>query len=409
MASANTTNQLPLLKRLYGNKVSEPMYKASAFLAKAKKDTSFGGEGRYVNVRVGPTSGGSASFSDAQASQDATQEKRFFVTHRKQYEVFSLQGDLIARSRGNPNAIVDALKNQTDGARRSWARRMSRNVWSNGGGSRGQISASQNLASATMILRNPADVLGFEPGWQYEFSSDDGSSASPAGRRGLPDRLTVVSVQRDAGTVTFNAALNTVSAITVNDFVHERGSYAAAMTGIRGWNPVAAPTGGDNFFGLDRSVSDVNRLSGFRVSGAGKPKEETIIDATVLAHENSITANNLFVNSRDFGDVVKELGAKSVIQIPTREPNIGFRGVQIDGANGTISVLPDADVPRGNAWLEDPDDIYLRTAGDCPMVLNEDKVGSFIRSATDDAYEGRLGAYGNLFHENPGNVIIITW
>lgn len=407
--AANVTNQLPLLKRLYGNDVAEPMYKASAFLAKAKKDTKFGGEGRYVNVRIGPTSGGSATFSDAQAAQEATQEKRFFITHRKQYEIFSMQGDLIARSRGNANAIAEAIKTQTDGARRAWARRAARNAWSNGGGSRGQLAATTVLASPNLVFRNPADILGVEPGWQFEFSIDDGSSASPAGRRGAPDRLTVVSVNRDTSTAVMNANLNTVTGITVNDFVHERGSYASAFNGQRGWNPISAPTAGDSFGGLDRSQGDVNRLSGFRIPGLGKPKEETLIDASVTAHENGLTCKTCYVNSRDFGDIVKELGAKSIINIPTREPNIGFKGVSVDGAVGTIEVVPEADVPRGFAWLLDPDDIYIRTAGDFPMVLNEDGVGAFIRAAADDSYEGRLGAYGNHFDDNPGNAVIITW
>src|SRR5688572_10436179 len=106
---ATVSGQTPLLKRLYGNKVAEPMYQRSKFLASISKDTNFGGEGKYVNVTVGPTAGGSADFATALANQDQTTEIRFFVTHRKEYQVFSIQGDLIARSKGDKNAILEAV------------------------------------------------------------------------------------------------------------------------------------------------------------------------------------------------------------------------------------------------------------------------------------------------------------
>ncbi len=413
MASANTTNQLPLLKRLWGSKVAEPFYKASRFASMINSDTNFGSEGRYVNVTIAPTAGGSANFADALASQDATQEKRFFVTHRKEYQVFSLQGDVIARLKGNANGLVEAVKQQADKARYAFARSMARKMWGNGGGSLAQISAAQSLTTNVLTLRTPTDVVGFDVGMQLEFASDDGSSATPAGRRGGPDRLTVTAVNRGsasvAPTVTLSGNLNTVSGITVNDYVFRRGDYSLAMTGMRGWNPITTPTGGDSFFGLDRSASDPVRLSGARIAGGGKPKEESLLDATAEAQINGIDLKDVFVNPLDFRDLVKELGSKVVVQMTSKNGNIGFKGIQVDGATGTLNVVSEVDVPRGYAWACDTNQITLRTAGDCPMMLNEDGVGKLLRAYDDDAYQGRIGAYGNLFQDNPGNAMIISW
>lgn len=413
MASANTTNQLPLLKRLWGSKVAEPFYKASRFASMINSDTNFGSEGRYVNVTIAPTAGGSANFADALASQDATQEKRFFVTHRKEYQVFSLQGDVIARLKGNANGLVEAVKQQADKARYAFARAMARKMWANGGGSLAQISAAQSLATNVLTLRTPTDIVGFDVGMQLEFASDDGSSATPAGRRGGPDRLTVTAVNRGsasvAPTVTLSANLNTVSGITVNDFVFRRGDYSLAMTGMRGWNPITTPTGGDSFFGLDRSASDPVRLSGARIVGGGKPKEESLIDATAEAQINGIDLKQVFVNPLDYRDAVKEMGSKREIQITAKQAGMGFSALEVYGATGTLQVISEVDVPRGFAWCVDTDQITLRTAGDCPMMLNEDGVGKLLRAYDDDAYQGRIGAYGNLFQDNPGNAMIISW
>src|SRR5687767_12551264 len=131
--SATVSNQTSLLKRLFPKNVAEPLYKRSKFLAEVKKDTNFGGEGIYVNVTIAPTAGGSSEFSEALANQDATQEKRFFVTHKKEYQVFSLQGDVIARSKGDKNAILEQIKQQADKARYSFGRAMAARAWGNAG------------------------------------------------------------------------------------------------------------------------------------------------------------------------------------------------------------------------------------------------------------------------------------
>jgi len=409
MPSANTTNQLPLLKRLWGTKVAEPLYKASRFASMINSDTNFGSEGRYVNVTVGPTAGGSANFADALAAQDATKEIRFFVTHRKEYQVFSLQGDLIARSRGNANAMVEAVRQQADKARYAFARALARKLWGNGGGALGQLATTTVLTTNQLVLRSRTDIVGFEVGMQLEFALDDGSPASPAGRLGAPDRLTVTAINRDTGTLTVSALLNTVTGITTNAYVFRRGDYAQAMTGMRGWNPVLAPTAGDSFFGLDRSTTDVTRVSGVRVNGGGKPKEETLIDGTAEAQINGITINQCFVNPLDYRDLVKELGSKREIQVTAKQAGVGFTALEVYGATGTIQIVSEVDVPRGAGWGVDTDQITLRTAGDCPMMLNEDGVGKLLRAYDDDAYQGRIGAYGNLFQDNPGNAVIFSW
>lgn len=411
MASANTTNQLPLLKRLWGSKVADPMYKASRFASMINSDTNFGSEGRYVNVTVGPTAGGSANFADALAAQDATREIRFFVTHRKEYQVFSLQGDVIARLRGNANGLVEAVKQQADKARYSFSRAIARKLWANGGGALGQISTTTTLTTNTLTLRTRTDVVGFEIGMQLEFATDDGSAISPAGRRGIPDRLTVININRDTGTLTLSGLLNSITGITVNDFIFRRGDYSLAMTGMRGWNPITAPVpgGGDNFFGFDRGSSDVTRLTGVRITGAGRPKEETLIDGTAEAQINGIDVKEVFVNPLDYRDILKEMGSKREIQVDAKQANMGFTALSVYGANGEMKVISEVDVPRGVGWGCDTNQITLRTAGDCPMMLNEDGVGKLLRAYDDDAYQGRIGAYGNLFQDNPGNCVIFNW
>jgi hypothetical protein len=409
MASANSTNKVSVLKRLWGDKVAEPMYKASKALALAKKDTSFTNEGRYVVVSTNGTAGGSATFADAVASQDAAREVRFFVTHKKEYQVFSLQGLYMAQSEGNPKALVKGFEHEAGKARYKFGRAMARRFWGNGGGALGQLAAGVTLSSTTGQFRLRTDIASLERGDQIEFSSDDGTAVSPAGRRGAPDRLTLSGqVDRDAGTFTTSAALNTVSSISADDYVFRRGDYGAAMTGMRGWVPTSDPSTSESFFGTDRSLEDISRVSGVRVSSAGS-KVETLFNAGAEAQINGQEPDTLFANPLDYTALLKELDSRVIIDVKDRDGKFGFKAASFTISTGEIKIVSEVDVPQGYGWLGNMDTVYLRTAGDAPRLLNEDGVGKMLRMVDDDAYQGRLGAYGNIFNEDPGSWTCIAW
>lgn len=412
MGIATSTAQVSLLKRLWGNNVAKPMYEKSRLLDLAKKDTNFRGELRHVVVNIAPTAGGSASFPDAIASQDPTSNKRFNVRRKKEYQTFTIDNEFIEASKGNAAAIVDGLKHEVDGSRQAFAEAMARRGWSGGGGTLGRLDAGVNLASTLLTLRSRTDIVGvFNVGTQLEFSPDDGTAANPAGRRGAPDRLTVVAVNRDTGAVTVNANLNTVNGITVNDYVSRRGDYANAMTGLPGWVPVTAPTVGDNFNDLDRTA-DVQRLSGYRITGGGKPKEETLADAGAEAHINGCKPTHCFINSLDYRDVIKELGSKVVIS--DGKGTVGMKNVTVYLATGEVELVPEAYVPRGNFWLGNAGEVVLGSAGECPMQLTEGMGKNGLKLLENaDAWQGRLGCYGNIYisdtGKGPGGWGVGTW
>lgn len=411
MVAANPTNQLPTLKRLWGNKVQEPLYKASKAFALMQKDTNFGGEGRYVVVTVAPTAGGSATFAQAVANQNPTQEVRFFITHKKEYQVFSIQGDVIARSRGDKNAMVEQTKHQADKARYSFARIIARRIWSIGGGAIGRPAAGSAMGAAEIILRNISDVRAFEAGMWIQLAANDGTGVAPAAPRDSGKKLQILSVNRGTGGVTVNGLWSDIAGATANDWIFRAGDHALAMTGIRGWNPEADPTAAEDFWGVDRTDIDIQRTSGVRVNGGGQPKEETLLDAGAEAQMSGMDKGDCFANPRDVTALIKELGSKRFIDVKTDMATVGFEGVLVvdGGPGGTMRVFSDPDVPQGYFWIEDMSKIYMRTAGDCPMALNEDGVGRLLRAADDDSYQGRLGTYGNIFHENPGHGLAGTW
>lgn len=411
MSSASTINLAPLLKIIYPNGIAFAAYKRSRFLAMVQKDTKFGGDSRYVVLDEAGVNGGSSDFATALANVGNATPVRFQVHHKKEYQIVQLQGDLIARSMGNTNAIMSALKHQFDKADYNFGRALGARVWGGAGGRLGVISGA--TTSATITLATAADASRFEVGMWCQFSVDDGTPASPAGLRGSGAQLQITAITRTTSTgtatLTFSAAVNTVTGTVSGDSIFRSGDYANTMTGVAGWVPVSNPTGGESFHGVDRSLGDMQRRSGIRVSGGGASKEETLITASARAFDQASECDTVFLNPLDQGELIKEVGSKRVIDVNTDTPGIGFRALEVDGAGGVLKCVAEVDVPRGYAWMVKMDDWALRTAGECPRFLDEDGVGKLLRVANDDAYQARMGAYGNLFCENPGGQVAITW
>lgn len=412
-ASANTTNQTNLLKIMWGKELQVPFLKRSKFANRMKKSTDFGGRSREVVIKVAPTGGGSAGFAAALASQSASVPVTFTVTRRTEYQVFTVQGQAIAASKGDAQAYIKILKSESDSARYMFFRELAKKAKGKGGGSLGQIDSTTTMSSTTLILSNPTDHVNFESGMQLEFSADDGTQTSPAGLRGSPTYLTVSAVNRNLTnpTLTMSAALDTVSGLVVTDDIFRRGDYGNAMTGIDGWAPSTAPSASESFFGVDRTDYDVQRVAGLIYStGTGGLMSDILTDACARADECGISIDTIWMHTRRIATLQKEVGTQR-IRDNVGDGGIGYKSFSFDlpVGNGTVDIMGEKDINYAYAWGLDMSEVYLRTAGEAPSLLNHSGVGPLLPAHDDDAVQGRLGCYGNYFHENPGNSLVIQW
>lgn len=402
--SASVSANANLLKSLWGNQVADPLYKMSKFAASVKKDTKFTGDGRYVVVTVSPTAGGSSDFDQALANQAPTTEVRFFVTHKTEYQIASIDGAAIAQSEGDKGAMLSIVKQQVDKKRYSFGRAMAARMWGTGEGIIGVIASTTTIASANCDLTVKSDVVHFEKNMVCQFATIGTGLVSS-------NTLTVSSLNRTATTdqVVFNANLNTIPSMATGLGIVRAGDYNNVMTGLPGWAPIADP-GATAFFGVDRTATDMSRVSGIRyTAGSGGSKEEILIDAAAEGSVNASGATMVSANPYDYAGILKEVGSKRVIDVQAREARVSFRGIMLESPMGEMTVVSEPDVPKGYFWIYDPTYITLRTAGDCPRMLNWAGGGMFIPSSNRDGMQARIGAYGNLFVENPGDVIIGTW
>lgn len=391
-----------VLKQQYTQrKFYELGYAKNPAWAMIAKKTDFVGDNKVVGLRYAYTQGRGHDFGTAQANKQPSAYGRFTVTRVADYSTANITGETIRAANGQAGALIKALSKEIDSATMSCTRAIATELFHNGGGSRGTATFSTTAAT----LANTADVTNFEKGMTIVASANDGTSGSL--RTGS---VQLTAVNRGTGVLTANVNWSTgISGITNGDYLFQAGDFGKGIKGFPAWVPSTAPTAGDNFFGLDRSV-DTYRLAGVPVSGGGGPIEETLIQAAALLVREGSRPDVCFMNPLDVANFVKALGTKVIYdRVQAYEmADVGFQSVKVIGPSGAIDVVADLNCPKGTALMLQLDTWSFESAGEAPGILAEDGVSPILRNATADSYEVRIGYYGQLICEAPGYNAIIT-
>lgn len=403
MATLDTTALAAVLKTQYTQKkVNNLCYPESALFARLSKRTDFVGDNKVVAFQYGNPQGRAFDFSTGLTNVNASKYKKVTVTRARDYAFGQVSGEAVEAAGTDAGALLNALKKEIDNAFYTAGRSIATQLFRNGGGARGQISATSNTGTATITLANPNDIVNFEVDMVLNTSATDGTSGSKKS-----GTVTVLSLNRDTGTITatgnWTAGIATAAA---NDYIFQNGDFEStkqAMMGLAGWIPATAPSSGESFFGLDRSVDPV-RLAGLRYAdNAGGQIEETLIKCSSRLAREGATPDLAVLNPIDLGNMVVALGNKVVYDRMTASdaPDIGFKTVKLMGAKGPIDVIADLNCPSGGGWMLTSKVWSFETLKGAPRILNLD--GNDMRAAaTSDSYIFRIGYYGNLICEAPG-------
>lgn len=407
MSSATTTTYDPVLKYLYPQeRVENLVYDGAPLLAMLPKANDFYGKALVLALQYGNPQGTTATFAKAQSNALPSSMEDFILTRKRHYSVATLETELIEASKNDKGALVDALKNEMDGAFAQLGRRWHSGLYGNGGGAIGRVTTGGTGTSFT--LTSIEDVANFEIGQEIVFSTADGTSGSlKAGS------VTVNGVNRDTGVVTVDAmsAIASGSGTANNDYVFIDGDFGAMFTGLAGWIPTSAPSS-TAFFGVDRSVDTV-RLGGCRYDGSGDAdKQAALINGlTKLARQGAkARPDAVFMNVVDFGDLIVELDAKvqyEQTRVNGGKATIGFDSVELHSPAGTVKVIADFQCPKGRAYALKLSTWKWHGLGDGIGIIKTDGL-SMIRQASADGVEFRLAVRGQLGCTAPGWNCVIT-
>lgn len=404
-------NYTAALKAHYTDAMIEDLvFKDNPLLAKVAKYEKMGGLNTSIVCKYAHGGGRSADFSTAQTG--ATQAPgivQFALTHINDYGVGQIDGDVLDMSKGDADAFMDALTVGIDGAIGKLTNTLARDIYRAGWGSIGKLSSSSSVTGAVLTLDDPADATNFNVGDVVVFSG----SESGATLRDSGDSLTILSVQRLAGTVTFSTNMSNIAGLAVGDFVFIKGDRQDSATptkrkiaGLLSWCPTTAPSAGESFFSVDRSVDDLLYGSVYTPS-TGTAIEQALIDADARVARLGGRVTDVFINPAQYANLIKQLGSKVQYVEQKVTANVGFPGVQIQGQRGLITVTPDHNCPSTYAFCLSLPSWKLYSNGKAVRLWNEDGL-MMTRQTSADGIEVRTVFRGNLGCSKPGHNIVVS-
>lgn len=416
---ATPTNQVAALKELYpenGDFMKDLVYAKNPALALLPKDESPSGmAGKYIPCPLvyGTPQGRSATFTKAQNNQTAPYDVSFFVYRVSNYQLVTITNELIEATKDDIGAFIDQVKLNVDTGFRNISNDLAHDLFAPSTGERGQISA---ISTGVITLTNANDVVNFEVGMTLVSYRVSGATPTIVSGGALGY---VIAVNRSAGTVTVSASAGGAAGTPTNWSTSDKylavegdisftsnglnAGNALKVAGFSYWLPTTAPTSGDSFWGVDRSV-DPTRLAGVRFDGSSESIEEALIDAASLVAREGGMPDMCFMNFASYAALEKSLGAKvQYVDVKHEEADIAFAGIRIHAPYGPITVIPDRSCQPQTAYLLDLKTWKLRSLGKMPHILTYGLEGlEGLRVGSADALEIRIGYYGNLTCNAPG-------
>lgn len=310
----------------------------------------------------------------------------------------NVTGTAIARTKGDPNAFVEAITGEFDGLFIGLGMTLTGFLYGNGGGAIGRISPSSTPATSQIIqLDDTSLAVNFWQGQILQASVDDGTGGAGT----LVGTVTVGSVDPITGNVGVTAAnWSGITSIAAGCYLFNQGSYNATPPGLAGWLPddLHRPTASSpNFNGVPRYVD--SRLSGAYYFGNGNPYSESLWQLAVLMARYGAGRDGkplkAFVNYLAFAQIGKEQMGKVVISTDTafKAPQVGFQGIRLMGPNGPIDVYPSSMCPANKGWILDMSKWLIPSEGKLPRVFTDDN-STWLRGAGADTYQLRGGTRG---------------
>ena len=407
--TVNQTSFAGLLKRHYSpDKVLNLAYKNRPFLGLVPKKKDWGGSSYDVPMIYGdPVAGRSQSISNASTNRSSAQVRNevFVLTSAPNYSEVPIAGETIASSRANGgrDVFINAVQSSVQGAINGLANDLAFALFRDGSGARGQIKIGSTVTAATTItLEQAKDAHYFEVGMVIVAGSgSDGSNIKQV--NSVDNSLSITGVDRQAGTLTFSAAVDSFSANdwAAADYLFVQGDPTAKISGLGDWLPTGTPAA---LFGVTRTT-DRSRLAGLVVAAQGTI-EETLIEAMSEVSLNGGEPTHCFMHHSDLAALTRELGSQ-VQRGDAGKAGLGYQSIMLYGPNGLVACVADRGCPKGRAYMLDMSTWLLASRGET-MFIDMDDGQKFDRIDGSDAVVVRVKSYSQLGCRAPGYNATIT-
>lgn len=387
-----------------GQKIENQCYAEHPFLGMVSKYEGLKGDVHPLPIITTPETGGAHILSTAQSNANSFSPKSFFLQVPNDYAVAQITNKAMLASKGDAGAFLDLATAKIDQAMAIASRRLSLGNFRNATGIIGKVAS---IASGVITLAERGSVVAFEVGMKLVVTT----SAAPTAASDLHDGAGyVIAVDRAAGTVTVTAAANgrsgsagTPTNWAANDYLIVDGDVGLGWNGLDTLIPSGTPA---DLWGVVRTT-DRQRLAGTYLDRSTSTIQEGLIDlANAVAEAGVGHVSHAFCNYATFGALLKEVGAKSVNAKEAAQNGKGekmtvsYEGLELYTPTGKVVIVPDRDCLPKTVFMLDMSKIKLYSLGPAIQVLSPDGL-KWLRQATSDGMEVRIGGYANVASEAP--------
>lgn len=398
MTATNTISEAILKRRYAGGRLPKAQFTQFPFVNDVQKKEDFVGDDYALPLQTENPQGVGTSISAAQGAAAQGNYVRFLLSRIEYFGVARIKGQALrtATTRGD-GAVVDLWTNEMDGITASVLKMLEIFAFGTGNGVLGTISSGSGTATVTLSVAE--DVNNFDVGMKVKAVSD--TTLSPTVRSG---EATITAINRSTGTLTISGNWTaSITGLVDGDSLVRSGDQASGGSnnvpaGLRKWLEGGASPG--IWKSLDRNTDPV-RMGSQSLDMTGIPMENAIIDLeSLITIQGHMDKRTCWTNPRDLRQLKKSQYGKVMLSGGGGSPTIGFDGAKFVGDGGIIDVKTSPFCPKNNTFLKDMSTFALYSAGPAPQPLDFDKA-EFLRVATDDAYEVRIGLYGDYGERAP--------
>lgn len=305
----------------------------------------------------------------------------------------------IRASKDDPGAFFRFTQLQTDGLWEGVCDTLAAYLYLDGGLAIG----TGTISSGVITLTDKETVSRFAIGQILVASANSGASNTDtllgSGSQGF-----VIALDQNAGTVTVSAtsggSAGTPASWTGTMFFFRSGDFGGSgatpiYKGLAGWLPSSAVGGGDSWYGVNRSVSQL--LQGVRLSSAetnNMPIDQRIkrLVARMKGRFGGPGPDRIYLNPERWQDLADLLESRGTRPLDGKIGTINFSYLQMGAGGNMVKIYADRFCPLATAYALRMKNWNLRSYGPVPDVMRGDKF-EMLRQTTADTYEYRLVAY----------------
>lgn len=399
MSSVDTESFIDALKEFYSEEqVKMQAYTDNPTLAMLEKKFNCGGSEVVQPVQYGIHNGRSRQFAKSQTNKRGNKYIAFHVTYSDDFATMSITRKVMLQSAGaGKKAFFEARQREVDGMLEKLTQSTARSIFRGSGGMIGQISSTY-ASGTTITLSDPDDIVNFEEGDVLNLSANDGEDPTDVliTSGGDPVTTVVVSVNRDAGSMVVSDDTN----LAASRYLFIDGDFQAATHGFAAWIPLTAPTSGDDFMSVDRSVD--TRLSGTRVTATNVSISEAIQTGISRLGREGCTPNLAVMNHARYKDLILEQGNKVVYDtVKAADLDIGFNSIQFTTGKKPVNCIADHNCQSDTIWLLTKDTWAIYCLNKTLPELVTDGGSAEQREVAAAGVELRADAYYELICTDP--------